>query len=125
MTKADVQNANAVKQLVLESLVAEGYLTKEKANYFSTNYAVILSNRDWFRRIYDKLFKHRKPDEVYYDMVKIVLAANIDDVENNEEEETESLSELQFQLIKAEKEDNFELAQKLKKQIEILEKKKK
>jgi len=123
--KADIKNANLLKTIVLQSLVDEGYLSVDKAKEFNTRYAVIMSEPSWFASIYETLFPSRKPG-IYYNIVKFVGNDTDSKVNNsNSIDEDESLSELKFQLSKAESDENYDLAKKLRDKIQKIENSKK
>lgn len=122
MPKLSVVDANIAKLAVINALVNEGYLTKEKVIDFLDKYVLIITEKSWFERQYQRFFPHRKSGSQYYDVVKIVSSNTSYEEGENEDEDT--IAQLQFELIQAEKDENFELAEKLKKQIEILKRKK-
>lgn len=79
-------------------------------------------------RLYDAIFSNRDDDGVYYDVVKIIKpSVNFDEhitVDEDDEDVSNTLSELKFQLNKALSDENYDLAEKLRKKIEKIENKK-
>lgn len=126
MTKADVTNANILKTVLLEAMVNEGYIPIEKAKEFNERYAVILADPTWYQSIYAALFPSKKTG-LYYNVVKFIGKDSDSKVNDRYDEfsEEESLAELKFQLSKAESEENYDLAKKLRDKILKLENKKK
>jgi excinuclease UvrABC helicase subunit UvrB len=123
--KGDVKNANLLKTIVLQSLVDEGYLSVDKAKEFNTRYAVIMAEPSWFTSIYETLFPSRK-NGIYYHVIRFVGNDTDSKVNNsNPIDEDESLSELKFQLSKAESDENYNLAKKLRDKIQKIENSKK
>lgn len=119
MTKIDVRNANLVRDAVLKALYKEGMITLENAIHFKGNYAVIHAEKSWFESIFSKLFP-KYEEGIYYRVVKFV--GDIDDDEEDVDND-DSLEELQFKLVQAEKNEDFELAKKLKLLIDSKNKK--
>ena len=122
MTSAELKNADLLKVVIVQALVDEGYLDHKQGKEFIQNYGVIIASPSWFESVYKSLFPGRK-DGSYYNVVKFVSGEKKQN--NTEEEEEESISELKFQLSKAESEENYVLAQKLRDKINKLEGKKK
>ncbi len=112
----ETKNANLLKTVVLQALVDEGYLSLEKARDFNSNYAVIIAEPSWFVSVYEALFPARKSG-VFYNIVKFI---GKDRNVNNIDEDEDDLAELKFQLSKAESEENYELAKKLRDKIKKL-----
>jgi DNA/RNA endonuclease G (NUC1) len=118
MIHDELTNYNLVKDQVLNALIAEGYLDAKQGKYFKENYGVLVSKKSWFASIFSK--SKRNETGLYIDVIKFI------DVNAKDEDELDSdnIDQLRFELVKAEKEENYELAKKLKKRIEILENKK-
>jgi len=51
-----VENAEVVKEAVLDALVKEDFLTLEAANNFADNYVVVTIKIAWYKRWYKKTF---------------------------------------------------------------------
>jgi len=119
---ADLKNADLLKATIVHALVDEGYLTNEQGIEFMQNYGVIIAEPSWFESVYKAIFPSRKTG-TYYNVVKFVGGEKKRN--NFDEDEEESISELKFQLSKAESDENYTLAQKLRDKIHKLEGKKK
>lgn len=113
--EANVSNANLCKDIVINAMISEGYISKERGEHFKNNYNVIISKRTWFQRFYALFRKDRKPDGWFFDVVKFV------DCEDGDVGTIEDINILKEMLIKAEQEENFELASKISERIRKLE----
>lgn len=123
ITETEIFNANLVRDAVINALLTEGMISEKDAIKFLGNYSVILTNKSWFRSVFDKLYKKNDDkDGFYYKVVKFI--PNYEDIKSKQDniDEDDSPEQLQFKLIQAEKNQNYELASILKKRIESLKK---
>jgi hypothetical protein len=70
--ESQIQNAQAVKELTVKALVAEGLISKEEGLMFSGQYQIIVTKKNIFKQMFDIIFKGRKEGIYYYDVVKII-----------------------------------------------------
>lgn len=66
-----LKNANVVKDIVLGALEREKLLTKSAAE-IGEKYAIVLHQRGWFGRFWNKWFEGTKEDALQVHFVKIV-----------------------------------------------------
>ena len=74
-TETDIQTtANSVKELVINSLVKEGFIDKEKQEELLSKYAVVVVRKGWLGRTIDKVFygKDDEKDQMRITFVKLV-----------------------------------------------------
>jgi len=70
MLTGDLENYNAVKEAVIDSLTREEFITQEQAETIKNNYAVVLVKNNWFGIAIGKLLG--KKDSTYIRVMKIV-----------------------------------------------------
>ena len=66
----DLANYNMTKEVIVDALVREDFLTEEQAETIKTRYAVVLIQGNWFGQAIGKLLN--KKDVQYIKLVKIV-----------------------------------------------------
>src|ERR1700759_5115932 len=74
INSSEMVNNQIILRTVINSLVTEGFLKQDDAEYFKSRYAIITTHKSWFHTIFDKLFLYRKDgkDDFYYDVVKFI-----------------------------------------------------
>jgi hypothetical protein len=70
--ESQIQNAQAVKELTVQAMISEGLISKEAGSAFIDQYQVIVTKKSLFKRMFSGLFKNRKENIYYYDIVKII-----------------------------------------------------
>jgi hypothetical protein len=63
------QNANFVKEIVLQRLLTDNVINEEQAQQYSEKWNVIVIKKGWFKRWMDK-FSSADSDEYFYKFVK-------------------------------------------------------
>ena len=81
--ESDIQNYNKVKEIVINKLIDEGYLSKEEGEEFCERAQVIIYKGKWYSRWFDSNVKtENNSDASYY--LKIVdfkdKETNLDDL---------------------------------------------
>lgn len=66
----DLQNFNAVKEAIIDSLCREQFITNEQAETIKNNYAVVLVKNNWFGMAIGNLLG--KKDTQYIKIMKVV-----------------------------------------------------
>jgi hypothetical protein len=102
MTLGDLtKHSNLSLEVVVRTLVFEDFLTEEQGKKILSNYAMIVVERGFWGRIWDKLFDlENKRDFLRYQLVKVCHVAEFgipikeeDESENDLEELAEDLNE--------------------------------
>ena len=70
LTQAKAAKANKVKEIVVRTMITEGYISKEKGEEFLSKYAIVEHQRGWLGATIDRLIKNR--DEAYYRIVRLL-----------------------------------------------------
>lgn len=70
MLTGDLENYNAVKEAVIDSLTREEFITQEQAETIKNNYAVVLVKNNWFGRTIGSLLGKR--DTTFIKVMKVV-----------------------------------------------------
>ncbi len=118
MDDQEVITAQIVLKTVVLSLKQEGLITKDQANDYLNSHIVIKTKKNIFERVYSKLTT-RENKYYYWDVFKRIDSYS-ELSEETDETNPDSLAELQFKLIQAEKLENYEEARKLKIRINNL-----
>lgn len=69
--------ANQARELFIESLVGEGYLTQEQGRELASNYVITVRRKGWWGRLYDKIKGTTSDDGIYIEVVKVTKRASI------------------------------------------------
>lgn len=65
-----IQEANKIKELIVLTMVREGFITKEKADLFLENYAIIQHTKGWLGNFVDRHLKNSS--DAMYRVVKLI-----------------------------------------------------
>lgn len=71
--EADIQNANKIKDLVVNSLIRQGLISHEDGMDYVERFQVIIYKGSWFKRFFDKYIKNstNSTDGYFYRVVEI------------------------------------------------------
>lgn len=70
LTQQKAAEANKVKEIVVRTLISEGYLPKDRGEDFLNKYAIVEHHPGWLGTTIDKLLKGKA--EAYYRIVKLL-----------------------------------------------------
>ena len=68
--EADTENANTVKDVVLNRLLADNVITEEQAKDYSEKWQVIVVKKGWFKKWLDVFCKGKEKDNYFYKYVR-------------------------------------------------------
>jgi len=66
-----INNANNAKEVVVDGLIQEGFLTKEQGEEINNRYAVMITEKGLFGKILDKLL-FKKDDSIVTIFMKLI-----------------------------------------------------
>ena len=85
---SETKNSNLAMHTVLKGLVNEEIITQEQYGEIVSNYVLILQKPSWFLSTVQKMIG-QKPDDWYYNLVKIVSGEQEEEQEETKEEDNE------------------------------------
>lgn len=67
----DMSNYNRVKNLVVNQMVREGYISQEEGEEFADRCQVMIYKGNWFSKWFDKHMKDNKKDGWYFKIIEM------------------------------------------------------
>lgn len=78
---------NRARELFVESMVGEGYLTQEQGRELVSNYVIVVRRKGWWGKLFDKIKGIKEDVGMYMEVVKVTKRTSIllKDEEDKEE----------------------------------------
>jgi hypothetical protein len=82
------EEMNKTKELLVETLCAEGYLTARQGLEICKKWTIIVSKPSWLGILWSKLTGHKDPDEYIRMVVKACKHKNLEEVANGDSKDS-------------------------------------
>jgi hypothetical protein len=69
-TQTRAAEANKVKEIIVRTMISEGYISKDRGDDFLAKYAIVEHSQGWLGATIDRFIKNKA--EAFYRIVKIL-----------------------------------------------------